>query len=78
MKIVINRLNDAVHFEGTNAHGNTIHMDGSPEIGGEGKGVRPMELLLFGVAACSSIDVVSILKKMKQIWYVTFLPKIFL
>lgn len=66
MKINLKRLNDAVHFEGINAHGNTIHMDGSEAIGGEGKGVRPMELLLFGIASCSGIDIVSLLKKMRQ------------
>jgi len=66
MKVSIERLNDAVHFEGTNANGNTIHMDGSPAIGGEDKGVRPMELLLFATASCSCIDIVAILKKMRQ------------
>ena len=30
------------------------------------KGVSPMELLLMGVAGCSSIDIISILKKQKQ------------
>ena len=66
MKVSIERLNDAVHFEGVNANGNTIHMDGSPAIGGEDKGVRPMELLLFATASCSCIDIVMILEKMKQ------------
>ncbi|MEM9921281.1 MAG: OsmC family protein [Bacteroidota bacterium] len=65
-KISIRRINKAVHFEGTNAQGNKLQIDGSEKVGGEQKGVRPMELLLFGVAGCSSIDVVSILKKMKQ------------
>lgn len=59
-------MNDAVHFEGVNASGNTIQMDGSAAIGGEDKGVRPMELLLFGTASCSCIDIVAILKKMRQ------------
>ncbi|MEO1516535.1 MAG: OsmC family protein [Bacteroidota bacterium] len=65
-KISIRRINKAVHFEGVNENGNTISLDGSPKIGGEDKGVRPMELLLFGVAGCSSIDIVSFLGKMKQ------------
>ena len=66
MKVSISRQNNAVHFEGINASGNTLQMDGSPAIGGEDKGVRPMELLLFGTAACSCIDIVMILQKMRQ------------
>lgn len=49
-----------------NESGNTIEMDGSPKIGGENLGARPMEVLLMSLAGCSSIDVISILKKMKQ------------
>ncbi len=66
MKIKLKRLNDAVHFEGSNDDGNIVHLDGSPDIGGEGKGIRPMQLLLMSLAGCSSIDVVSLLKKMRQ------------
>ena len=65
MKVVVQRKNKAVHFQGTNENGNSINMDGSPAIGGEDKGVRPMEMLLMGLAGCSGIDVVSILKKQK-------------
>ena len=66
MKVTLKRLNKAVLFEGTNAEGNTITLDGSPDIGGEGKGMRPTEALLVSLAACSSIDVVVILEKMRQ------------
>ena len=66
MNITLNRINDAVLFEGTNKDGNTITLDGSPDIGGEGKGMRPTEALLVSIAACSSIDVVILLKKMRQ------------
>lgn len=66
MHITLQRLNDAVHFEAKNDDGNTIHLDGSPDIGGEGKGVRPMQALLMSLAGCSSMDVVSLLKKMRQ------------
>ena len=66
MKITLQRLNDAVHFEAKNDDGNTIHLDGSPEVGGEGKGVRPMQALLMSLAGCSSMYVVSLLKKMRQ------------
>ena len=66
MKVTLKRLNKDVLFEGANADGNTIQLDGSPEIGGEGKGMRPTESLLVSIAACSSIDVVLLLKKMRQ------------
>ena len=66
MKVTLKRLNDAMHFEAENETGNTIHMDGSPAIGGENKGVRPMETLLMAAAGCSTIDIVMILKKMRQ------------
>lgn len=66
MKITLQRTNQAVRFEGSNAAGNKVVVEGSPEIGGEGQGMRPMELLLVSLASCSSMDVVSILKKMRQ------------
>ena len=67
MKINIKRLNDNFYMEASNEDGNTIQMDSSPEIGGEGKGMRPMQLLLAAVGGCSAIDVVLILKKQKQV-----------
>jgi putative redox protein len=46
--------------------GHTMTVDGPPELGGVNAGPRPMELLLMGVGACSSVDVVMILKKARQ------------
>jgi len=66
MKITLKRLNNAYHMEATNETGNSIQMDGSPSIGGQNLGARPMEIVLMSLAGCSSIDVISILKKMKQ------------
>ncbi len=66
MKVTLKRLNSALHFEGKNEEGNTVLIDGLSDFGGEGKGCRPMELLLVSLASCSSMDVVSILKKMRQ------------
>ena len=65
-KITMKRIDDHVNFEATNSTNKSILMDGSEAIGGKGNGVRPMETLLMGVAGCSSIDIVLILKKMKQ------------
>lgn len=53
-------------FEATDALGNTIRMDTSPETGGNNYGIRPMQTLLMGLGGCSGIDVVSILKKQRQ------------
>ncbi|WP_235298762.1 OsmC family protein [Portibacter marinus] len=65
-KVKMKRVNDKVHFRAWNTSGNIASMDGSPGIGGQGKGVRPMELLLMSMAGCSSIDIVTILQKMRQ------------
>jgi putative redox protein len=53
-------------FEATAGSGGTLVVDGAPEIGGEGKGMRPMELLLASVASCSAMDVLHILRKQKE------------
>lgn len=67
MKINIKRLDDAFNMEAINEDGNLLLMDGSSDIGGNGKGMRPMQLLLAAVGGCSAIDVILILKKQKQI-----------
>ncbi len=67
MKITLSRQNDAVHFIAKNEQDTVMHIDGSPEIGGENKGFRPMQMLLAALGGCSSIDVVSILKKQRQV-----------
>jgi putative redox protein len=37
------------------------------EFGGDDQGPSPMELVLMGVAGCSAIDMISILKKQSRI-----------
>src|SRR5687768_13724125 len=66
IKIEINRLNDGFHMEALNEHGNSIHIDASPDIGGGNNGMRPMQLLLAAMGGCSSIDIINILKKQRQ------------
>ena len=65
MKISLQRLNDDYLFECTNAAGNKILLDNTSEP--DAKGVSPMEAVLMAVAGCSGIDIVSILKKQRQI-----------
>ncbi len=66
MKIVLTRLDDAYHMEAVNEEGCKIETDGAPAIGGGNKGMRPMQVLLSAAGSCSSIDIISILKKQKQ------------
>lgn len=46
--------------------GHAIVVDGAPEIGGRNLGMRPMEMVLLGLGTCSTMDVISILKKSRQ------------
>ena len=66
MKITLKRLDDAFHLEAVNEDGCKIETDGAPKIGGGNKGMRPMQLMLAAAGSCSSIDIISILKKQKQ------------
>ncbi len=66
IKIELSRVNDAFLMEAKNELGNTIRMDGSPKVGGSDLAMRPMQVLLAALGGCSSIDVISILKKQRQ------------
>ncbi|NGF55185.1 OsmC family protein [Parapusillimonas sp. SGNA-6] len=67
MKIALNRVNQAVHFEASSELSNVkVNIDGSESIGGEGKGVRPMELVLMALGSCSVFDLTTILQKQRQ------------
>ena len=65
MNISVNWV-DGMLMVGKSHSGHSITMDGPPEIGGDNLGVRPMEMLLLGVAGCTMIDVITTLKKMRQ------------
>lgn len=67
MKITLLRQNNAVHMKAFNEEGNAVDIDGAESIGGEKKGFRPMQLLLAAVGGCSTMDIVSILGKQKQV-----------
>ncbi len=45
--------------------GHAVVMDTAPQVGGTNTAIRPMELLLVGLAGCTGMDVVSILRKMR-------------
>ena len=46
--------------------GNGFTMDAHPGVGGENKGPTPVEALLSSIAACSAMDVITILLKKQQ------------
>lgn len=54
-----------LQFEGSAKSGFNIPLDTSLADGG-GNGFTPMELLLVGLAGCTGMDVISILKKKQQ------------
>ncbi|MGN7204852.1 OsmC family protein [Pedobacter sp. SAFR-022] len=66
MEINLVRKNQKFNFEAVNPAGQTVEIDAKPEIGGEGRGFRPMEMLLVGLGGCSGIDMVNVLQKQKE------------
>jgi len=65
LKVRIKWVED-VSFVGESETGHAVVLDGAPENGGRNIGMRPMEMLLIGMGACTAFDVVTILKKSRQ------------
>ena len=65
MKVRIKWI-EGVCFVGESETGHAVVLDGALENGGRNIGMRPMEMLLIGMGACTSFDVVTILKKARQ------------
>ena len=53
-------------FVGWDEAGHGLVMDSKAEYKGEGSGVRPLELVLYALAGCTAMDVISILEKKRQ------------
>lgn len=66
MNINLIRKSGKFNFEAVNEGGFTVELDAKAAIGGEGKGFRPMEMLLVGLGGCSGIDMVNVLTKQKE------------
>lgn len=45
--------------------GHKIVIDAKPEVGGKDRGPRPKQMMLAALGGCTSMDVISILKKMR-------------
>lgn len=50
-------------FVAESGSGHSVVIDGPPDHGGRNTGPRPMEMLLMGMGACTSFDVLEILEK---------------
>jgi len=59
-------LVDGMQFVVETGSGHSFTIDTVPEVGGRDTGPRPLELVTAGVAGCTAMDVISILRKMQQ------------
>jgi putative redox protein len=59
-------LVDGMTFKGVSGSGHDMLMDSEPGVGGQERGPRPMEALLLAFGGCTGMDVISILRKMRQ------------
>lgn len=58
---------DGALFLGESGSGHAVVMDGPEDLGGKNHALRPMEMLLLGTGGCALYDVVSMLKKSRQL-----------
>ena len=65
MKARVSWVEDMM-FTGESGSGHTIVLDGAPENGGRNAGIRPLELMLLGLAGCTAFDVVLILQRGRE------------
>ena len=67
MKMLVEMKWDGdLRFSGTNPWGHTLVTDAAKDHGGGESGFKPTELVLYGVAACTGIDIVRIMEKRRQ------------
>lgn len=57
---------DHMTFDARSGSGHDLVLEPGAAHGGRDLGPSPMELVLLGVGGCSSVDVVSFLRKMRQ------------
>lgn len=63
MKVTVTWEGEHMRLKGLGASGQPVTMDAASEHGGQNLGARPSEVLLMGMAGCTAMDVLSILKK---------------
>jgi len=59
-------LETGMRFDAQSGSGHHVMLDAAVQGGGQDAGFRPMELLLVGLAGCTGMDVISILRKKRQ------------
>lgn len=64
--VIKTRWTGGKQWTGWDDRGHGIVMDTPLDAGGTGTGLRPVELLLMGLAGCTGIDVESILRKKRE------------
>ena len=57
---------ERMSFEGTSDSGFKVQLGTSSGVGGDDDGFRPLELFTIGLAGCTAMDVISILRKKRQ------------
>jgi putative redox protein len=65
MKVSV-RWKENMTFVGMPDSGIPVQMDADAFLGGTNQGVRPMEMVALGLAGCTGMDVISILRKKRQ------------
>ncbi len=66
MDRIVAKWNGKRRFVAWDVAGHGIVMDASAEHGGDGSGARPLEMVLYALAGCTGIDMVTILAKQRQ------------
>lgn len=62
MKVELKQL-EGLTLTGKGDTNHWVNIDAAPETGGSGAASRPLELFLMGLGGCTSMDILSILKK---------------
>lgn len=66
MKIYLKSTEQPARYEAVNERGHTVSIEGRSEYGGQDTAPSPTELLMMSQAGCTAIDVMALLKKMRQ------------
>ncbi|MBN2848143.1 MAG: OsmC family protein [Coriobacteriia bacterium] len=67
MDTVTVKWNDKRRFVAWDEDGHSVVMDATAAYKGDGSGVRPLQLVLYAMAGCTGMDVISILEKKRQV-----------
>lgn len=66
MKIQLKLSEDGTHTIATDEQNNAVNLYLPETAGGASMGIRPMQMLIMGLAGCAAVDILLILKKQRQ------------